>query len=188
MTRWNLDGVRVAGEVLLLVALLALGVAVATTLVYGVIRHADRARAKRSYLQIVLEAFPFIAIIALVGALSGQVAGGSREGVVGQVLPALFAAFGGFTAYYVGIKRDRGGKVAVNSVAFLLGFFVMYNVSAVWRQDPEAWAFCRELYASSDFESPAERVDRNAVWSVYCGDVFKRWSKQIDQVAPTPPQ
>ena len=38
MTRWNLDGVRVAGEVLLLVALLALGVAVATTLVYGVIR------------------------------------------------------------------------------------------------------------------------------------------------------
>ena len=75
-----------------------------------------------------------------------------------------------------------------DSVAFLLGFFVMYNVSAVWRQDPEAWAFCRELYASSDFESPAERVDRNAVWSVYCGDVFKRWSKQIDQVAPTPPQ
>jgi len=181
MNRWNVASLGTAGGVLLLVALLAVGVALAITLTYGVIRSADRLRTKRTYREIVLEAFPYIAIIALIGGLSGQVAGSSRVGVVGQVLPALFTAFGGFTAYYVGIKRDKGGKVAVNSVAFLLAFFVMYNVSAIWRQDPEAWEFCRELYSNAAFDKE-DREDRDKYWGGYCAEVAKRWTSS--PVAP----
>jgi hypothetical protein len=187
VTQWNLTSLGTAGGVLLLVALVAVGVAAAITATYGVIRSADRLRTKRTYLQIVLEAFPYIAIIALIGGLSGQVAGSSRVGVVGQVLPALFTAFGGFTAYYVGIKRDRGGKVAVNSVAFLLTFFVMYNVSAIWRQDPEAWEFCRDLYSNAAFDKE-DREDRDKHWGRYCGDVAQRWTSSPVVAAGAPPQ
>jgi hypothetical protein len=180
VNNWEWDSIVVAGRYLAIAALISIGVGLLIALVYSVVRRGDQRRAKLAYWTIFFGAAPYVVLVALIGGLCGQLGGSSRDGVVGQLLPAVFVALGGFTAYYLGAKRDRGGKVAVNTLAFLLCFFALYNVSAVWRQSAEAWDFCRNLYSSPDFENADERNDRNLVWGGYCKTVFATWTKRTE--------
>ncbi|RYE07768.1 MAG: hypothetical protein EOP22_16355 [Hyphomicrobiales bacterium] len=178
MSSWELSSIVVAGKYLGLAALLCLGLGVVVALFYGVARINDRRRPAVTYRRAVLDALPYVLAVTLIGGLCGQLGGGSREGVVGNLLPAVLGIFGGFTAYYLGAKRDRSGKVAVNTLAFLIGFFALYNVSAVWRQSNENWAFCRDLYSSNGFETQAERDEVKGYWKDYCAAVFKTATQQ----------
>ena len=178
MRLFHLESILVAAQFLALVVVIAAGTAVLVALVYGVVRGVLPDKTQKRYLAVVGDAVPFLFMLALVGGLCGQLGGGSREGVVGALLPALFTLFGGFMAYYLGAKRDRSGKVAVNTLAFVLSFFVVYNVSAIWRQDLEAWDFCRELYSNPDIDQPDERHDRETFWFDYCSPVFQAHTRQ----------
>ena len=179
MTSFQLESIWVATKTLALVVAIAAVTAIIVALIYGVVRGAQQNKAPKTYGAAVSDALPFVFILAVVGALCGQLGGGSREGVLGELLPALFTLFGGFMAYYLGSKRDQSGKVAVNSLAFLMSFFVLYNVSAVWRQDNEAWTFCRDLYSNADIDQKDERQDRERFWLGYCKPVFAAHTKPV---------
>lgn len=120
----------------------------------------------------------FTFFIGLIGGLTGQLGGGSRQAVVGAMVPATFTLFGGYLAYYLGVKKDRSGNIAVNTLAFLLTFFIVYNLAAVWRQSNENWDFCRELYSNPDFETKDQMTYRQEAWGTYCGAVFARWTSE----------
>lgn len=182
MSQFHLDGVIVALQFLGAALGISAIVAIFVSLGYGVLRSSGGGRPK-TYSTTVREALPFVFLLALVGGLTGQLGGGSREGVVGELLPAVMALFGPFIAFYLGSKRDKSGKISVNSLAFLLSFFAMYNVAAVWRQDNENWTFCRDLFANADFDSSEELQARETYWLAYCKSVAKEWT-----VAPVPPQ
>lgn len=178
MSAFHLESVLIAAQFLALVFAIAAATGIVVALIYGLVRAIEPGKQPKKYLTVVGEAFPFVFMLAVVGGLCGQLGGGSREGVVGELLPALFTLFGGFMAYYLGAKRDRSGKVAVNTLAFVLSFFVLYNVSAIWRQDNEAWDFCRGLYSNADIDQKDERHDRETFWFDYCSPVFKAHTRQ----------
>lgn len=173
MTGFHIEGTLVALQFLAA----AIGVSAVTALLvamgYGMLRKFNRAGAAKPYWQVVAAALPYVFLLAVVGGLAGQLGGGSRSPVVGQLVPAIMALFGPFLAYFLGTKRDPTGKVSANALAFLLAFFVMYNVAAVWRQDNENWLFCRDLFANPDFDDEIELQTRTAFWwEPYCETVF----------------
>jgi hypothetical protein len=174
---WEIESILTAARFVGLVVLIAAFVAIVVTLIYGVLRGAERARVPRSYWAVVRGAAPFIFLVALVGGLCGHLGGSSRDSVVGSLLPALFSLFGGYIAYYLGAKKDQSGKIAVNTLAFLLSFFFLYSVSATWRQSNEAADFCRGVYSNPDYVEPDQRADRDRVWAVYCNSAMGRFTK-----------
>lgn len=182
MTEFHIAGIWVALQFVAATAGLAAIVALPVALGYGALRRTNKAKPARRYWLVVAESVPFIFLLALVGGLTGQLGGGSKSSVVGEILPALMALFGPFLAYFLGSKRDPSGKVSVNALAFLLAFFVMFNVSAVWRQPAEHWAFCRDLFANADFDSELElRVREEFWWTRLCASVFDTVIKPTDE-------
>lgn len=192
MNDWDLASIGTAYYYVGLVLLLSVATAIVISVLYGFIHLGERSsialrdgepvssgpttgsRVRRA-LRSALGAFPFVLMIGFVGGLAGQLGGSSRSGVVGDLLPALVTLLGGFVAYYLGAKRDRSGKVLVNTLAFLLCFFPAYNVASVWRQSNENWDFCRGIFSNPAFDQ-AGRADRNYYWSTYCTGVFKQWT------------
>lgn len=193
MSDWGLASIRTAYYYVGLVLLLSVVTALVVSLIYGFVHLGERPAtagaadppvARRPWLtgprlktawRSALKAFPFVLMIGLVGGLAGQLGGSSRTGVVGDLLPALVTLLGGFVAYYLGAKRDRSGKVLVNTLAFLLCFFPAYNVASVWRQSNENWEFCRGIFSNPAYDQ-AGRADRNYYWSTFCDGVFKQWT------------
>lgn len=182
MDWFHLTGVLVAAEFLAAALGISAVVAILVALGYGVLRSTEVERGK-SYWETVAGALPFVFLLALVGGLTGQLGGGSREGVVGELLPAVMGLFGPLIAFYLGSKRDKSGQVSVNTLAFLLSFFVMYNVASVWRQDNENWAFCRDLFSNADFDNELEMKTREVYWLGYCKTISKGWTIQDQQPA-----
>lgn len=174
---WEIESILTAAKFVGFVVLIAAFTAVVVTLIYGVLRGEERAKAPKSYWAAVRGALPFIFLVALVGGLCGHLGGSSRESVVGSLLPALFSLFGGYIAYYLGAKKDQSGKIAVNTLAFLLSFFFIYSVSATWRQSNEAMDFCRGVYSNPDYATVEQRTDRDTVWGVYCTSAIGRFTK-----------
>lgn len=160
-----------------LVVLIAAFTAIVVTLIYGLLRAEEKGKEKKAYWAAVRGALPYIFLVALVGGLCGHLGGSSRESVVGSLLPALFSVFGGYIAYYLGAKKDQSGKIAVNTLAFLLAFFFIYSVSATWRQQNEALDFCRGVYSNPDYAQPDQRADRDTVWAVYCNSAMGNFTK-----------
>ena len=115
--------------------------------------------------------------MGLVGGLAGHLGGGSRESVVGELVPAVFTLFGGYLAYYLGEKKDVRGTVVINSISFVFCFFSMYTVAATWRQSNENWHFCRDLYSNHEFATPEKQKDRDANWEKFCQPVFNEWTQ-----------
>lgn len=165
---FEIASIFTAAKFVALVVLSAAFVAVVVTLIYAVLRGEQKGKDPKPYWAVVRGALPFIFLVALVGGLSGHLGGSSRDSVVGSVLPALFSLFGGYIAYYLGAKKDQSGKIAVNTLAFLLSFFFLYSISATWRQSNEALAFCRGVYSNPDYATAEQRTDRDTVWGVYC--------------------
>jgi hypothetical protein len=160
-----------------LVVLIAAFTATVVTLIYGVLRKEEKGKEKKPYWTVVRSALPYIFLVALVGGLCGHLGGSSRESVVGSLLPALFTLFGGYIAFYLGAKKDQSGKIAVNTLAFLLAFFFIYSVSATWRQQNEALEFCRGVFSNPDFATAEQRADRNTAWAVYCSSAMGNFTK-----------
>jgi hypothetical protein len=187
VSAFHFEGAGVAFTFVLAVVAVAFLIGIVVAVGYVFLRRTDRARKAKSARATFLEALPYVFLLALVGGLTGQLGGGSREGVVGELVPAVMTLFGGFIAYFLGSKRDPSGKISVNTLAFLLGFFVMYNISAVWRQDNENWTFCRDLFANPEFSSEEQRQDRELYWHAYCGSVFEMWMTQPAATAEASP-
>lgn len=173
MTWFHLAAIVTVAQFLGAVLCVTLIVAAAVALGYGGLRKTKPGGTSKSYLESVAGAYPYIFILTLVGALTGQLTGGSRTGVVGEVLPALLGLLGPFLAYFLGTKRDAGGKVSVNALAFLLGFFIMANLAAVWRQDTENRAFCQTLFSDTSVDSPFKETMRRKYWADHCYAVMR---------------
>lgn len=174
---WEIASILSAAKYVGLVVLMAALTAVVVTLVYGLLRQRDRTKTTKAYWAIVFDALPYVFLIALVGGLCGQLGGSSRTSVVGELLPALFTLFGAYIAYYMGLQKDESGKIAVNTLAFLLSFFFLYNVSATWRQANEAAEFCRRVYSNPAYASTEQKADRDRLWSVYCVSAMGEFTK-----------
>ena len=176
---WEIESINTAAKFVGFVVLIAALTAVIVTLIYAVLRGEDKTKEPRPYWSVVRGAAPFIFLVALVGGLCGHLGGSSRDSVVGALLPALFSLFGGYIAYYLGAKKDQSGKIAVNTLAFLLSFFFLYSVSATWRQANEALDFCRGVYSNPNYASVEQRTDRDTVWAVYCNSAMGRFTKPV---------
>ncbi len=176
---WEIESILTAAKFVGFVVLVSALTAVVVTLIYGVLRAEDKGKEPRPYWTVVRGAAPYIFLVALVGGLCGHLGGSSRESVVGALLPALFSLFGGYIAYYLGAKKDQSGKIAVNTLAFLLSFFFLYSVSATWRQANEALDFCRGVYSNAGFATAEQRADRDIVWAVYCNSAMGRFTKAV---------
>lgn len=173
---WEITSILTAGKYLGLTLGVSLLVAVLVGLIYGFLYKPRVDAPARKYGAVVATALPFVFLLAIVGGLTGQLSGASRESIAGSILPALFAAFGGYIAYFLGAKKDRSGKIAVNTLAFLLAFFVLYNVAATWRQSNEAFDFCKGVFSDPAFSTEELRADRNEIWNTYCGSAFALFS------------
>ena len=125
--------------------------------------------------------FSYVFTVALIGGLAGQLGGSSREGAVGDILPAVFTGLGGFIVYYFGEKKPNQKVFYVNSIAFLVCFFLVYNISAIWRQSNEALDFCKEIYSDAAFAGAGNRGQRDKFWGAYCGDIFQKWTNIPNQ-------
>jgi len=185
MTAFEQAGLDVAALSLGTAAAISLLLAIAVAFGYGLLRSLDPQRAGKPYHRTVMEAVPFLFLLALVGSLTGQLGGESRTGVVGEIVPPLITVFGGFLAYFLGTRKDSGGKVAVNTLAFLLGFFALYNLAAVWRQEDENFTFCRDLFSDPAFASLDQRKDRQLYWYNYCKDILIQSSVELPDSPPS---
>lgn len=120
---------------------------------------------------------PSVVFLGLLGGLAGHLGGGSRESVVGELVPALFTLLGAYLAYYLGEKKDSNGRILVNSASFAICFFTIYNVSATWRQSNEHFNFCRQVYSNPDFATVEQRKDRDGSWEEFCQATFNMWTR-----------
>lgn len=168
----HIKGAVVALQFLAAVVVLSAAVAVFVAIGYGVIRRLAPGKERKPYWSTVLRAYPYVFILALVGGLTGQLTGGSRVPVAGEVLTAILGLLGPFIAYFLGTKRDPSGKISINALAFVLGFFVTINVAAVWRQDSEHRELCFKVYSDSSFDTADKLYVRDATWKEFCSTVF----------------
>lgn len=116
--------------------------------------------------------------VALIGGFSGYLGGSSRSSAVGDILPAVLTVLGGYIAYIMGESRENSPRVAIYGFTFVLAFFLLYITASVWRQDNEAFEFCKSVYSDPDFAASAVVEQRDDAWSVYCNAVFARWTTQ----------
>lgn len=116
-------------------------------------------------------------LVGLIGGLAGHLGGASREGAVGDILPAILALVGGYSAYLLGEKRAGSVEFYNNGFCFLVAFFLLFNLSAVLRQSNESFDFCKAVYSNGDLASGEAKVTRDETWGTYCKAVFAEWTK-----------
>lgn len=161
---WQIASLPMGFTFMGLVFLTSLSVSIPVTLVAAA---ADRF-SKRGRLDVAHLLTSCVAL-AFLGGLAGSIAGGSREGVVGDVVPAVLTLLGAYAAYILREKESTSPYLLVNGFSFLLGFFLLYVMAAIWRQESENKDFCREVFSNADFAAPDRRADRDALWREYCG-------------------
>lgn len=111
--------------------------------------------------------FPALAL-SLIGGMSGQLGGGSREGVVGELIPALFVLIGGYGAYLLGEKKIERPLMVPNGLSFVFAFFLLYNMAAVWRQEAEIKEFCLTVFSDPNFDTRTLIDYRSVKFGEYC--------------------
>jgi len=169
-------------QVLFVVVVCALLAAIVCLSVEAKVLHSDKEIAFRNRAKIwVDQAFRGFGLcfgVGLFGGLAGDLGGGSRVGVAGDLVPAMFVLIGGYTAYLFREKAPTSVYLFKNLFAFIICFFVLYNASATLRQDAEAFEFCKKVYSDPDFAKDIFLVDqRNSTWKSYCLPVIQRWTK-----------
>lgn len=180
MNVFELEAIFTASARLVTIAILSMLVSAMIAGIYSAVssnRFKKPENRRRAYWLRFVHALSSITLLAFIGALSGQLGGSSRDSVVGDLLPAVFTLLGGYLGYLIEQKKDRRAKIAVNAFGFLFCFFFAYNVSATWRQSNENWEFCKSVYANPDFESDAQRQDRDHRFGAFCGTVFSEWTQ-----------
>jgi hypothetical protein len=121
-----------------------------------------------SWLRILVPAL----VLALIGGMSGQLGGGSRDSVVGDLIPAFFTLAGGYGAYLLGNEKVKSPFLVPNGLSFVFAFFILYNLAAVWRQETELERFCLELFANPDFDNAMLMGYRSGTFAEYCKPIF----------------
>lgn len=112
-------------------------------------------------------------VLALIGGMSGQLGGGSRESVVGDLVPAIFALLGGYSAYLLGEKEVKRPLLVPNGLSFVFAFFLLYNMAAVWRQESEIQDFCLNLFSDPDFDNATLISYRHGTFAEHCKMLFE---------------
>ena len=112
-------------------------------------------------------------VLSLIGGMSGQLGGGSRESVVGELVPAVFTLLGGYGAYLLGEKEVKRPFLVPNGLSFVFAFFLLYNMAAVWRQESEIKDFCLNLFSDPKFNSATLMSYRHGTFAEYCTMLFE---------------
>jgi hypothetical protein len=91
--------------------------------------------------------------LATLGAVSGVAGGGSRVGVVGDIIPAALGLAGGVSAYLFGVNQAKGLVASVCAAAFALALGFGYAAGAGNRSLSDVKEanieFCRTLFSDS---------------------------------------
>lgn len=91
--------------------------------------------------------------LATLGAVSGVAGGGSRVGVVGDIIPAALGLAGGVSAYLFGVNQSKGLVASVCAAAFALALGFGYAAGAGNRSSSDvkeaSVEFCRTLFSDS---------------------------------------
>jgi len=111
-------------------------------------------------------------VLALIGGMSGQLGGGSRDSAVGDLVPAFFTLAGGYGAYLLGQEKVKSPFIIPNGLSFVFAFFVLYNFAAVWRQEFELEQFCLQVFSNPDFDSAMLMSYRQGTFGAYCEPIF----------------
>jgi uncharacterized membrane protein len=179
LSPWEIQGIAVAYKTLLIDLMVTSITAVFIVTVFALTKAiSDKSKVSRwhtfgsSFTSNVIK----IAVFGLIGAFSGQLGGASRDGVVGDVLPAVFTLFGAYLVYYFGSKPDTNSRIALTSLSFLICFFSTYNIASVMRQKNENWTFCRSVYSDPRYNTEDLWKQLNEVWGDYCQSVFYEWT------------
>ncbi len=112
-------------------------------------------------------------VLALIGGMSGQLGGGSRDSVVGDLVPAFFTLAGGYGAYILGNEKIESPFLIPNGLSFIFAFFILYNLAAVWRQEFELEQFCLALFSDPDFDNAMLMGYRSGTFTEYCSPIFE---------------
>ncbi|MDA4846916.1 hypothetical protein [Hoeflea poritis] len=81
-----------------------------------------------------LVAFWMILAVALLGGLTGYAGGNSRDGVVGDVIPAVLAFLSGAVLYFFGLERQPAKITPFLLGAFVVVLFLGFGMGAKKRQ------------------------------------------------------
>ena len=79
-------------------------------------------------------ALAMIFAVALLGGMTGYAGGNSREGVVGDVIPAVLTFLSGAVLYFFGLKRQAAPITPFLLSAFVVVLFIGYGMGAKKRQ------------------------------------------------------
>lgn len=79
-------------------------------------------------------AFWMILSVALLGGLTGYAGGNSRDGVVGDVIPAVLAFLSGAVLYFFGLQRQPAKITPFLLGAFVVVLFLGFSMGAKKRQ------------------------------------------------------
>jgi hypothetical protein len=119
----------------------------------------------------------FLAILAfaMLGLVTGTLAGFSREPVVGAVLPAVLSLVGGLAIYLIGAQRADRSLVGLSVIALAFDLFVGATWGAVLRNSDE------------EYRQGAAYLERRALIDIEVRNFREALGLPLDADAPRPP-
>jgi hypothetical protein len=96
--------------------------------IFGALSHRPESRTEA------ITAFWMILSVALLGGLTGYAGGNSREGVVGEVIPAVLAFLSGAVLYFFGLEKQPAKITPFLLGAFVVVLFLGFGMGAKKRQ------------------------------------------------------
>jgi len=118
--------------------------------------------------------FLALLVMATFGALVGYSGGNSRDGVVGDLIPAVITFVAGGVTYLVGVRDSDTNPLTLPMVAaFVLGVFFCYILGAGNRVGFEATSrtrtICTETYSNAGILVDAEAWERmRGIFDQFC--------------------
>lgn len=114
--------------------------------------------------QDVFSIFVLLVALCVLGAVAGFSGGTSREGVVGDIIPAALALAAGLSIYLFGLDASKGVIASICLIGFASSLLVSYIYGAQIRGD---WHFdqgfvdaCRDLFMDPRIYESEEMLKR----------------------------
>lgn len=123
--------------------------------------------------------------VSIIGAVADVTGGMSREGVVGDIVPAALGLLGGVAVYLFGGKRGEGRIASVSAAAFALSLGFGYASAATQRVNSDRYLtsleFCSGAMRDADLLRDSQAYCRFATnFGAQCGWVMASelsWSR-----------
>ncbi|KNG92864.1 hypothetical protein [Pseudaestuariivita atlantica] len=123
--------------------------------------------------------FPIMFGLSVIGTVAGVTGGTSRDGVVGDIVPAALALIGTVSIYVFGAQpaKDREPLVAFGAAAFALSLGLGYAVGAANRGQSDAYlrilARCDAVFSNDAVLTNDAAFLRAAnLWGEACSEVW----------------